>query len=122
MRKDTPKYIVKVARDLRKEETNAESSLWEELRNRRLGGYKFRRQYGIERYVADFYCSDARLVIEVDGPIHQKQTEQDKCREEEIIQRDITVIRFSNNEIIKDIKAVLQKIQHYIAQKLTDRE
>jgi very-short-patch-repair endonuclease len=120
MRKDTLKYIVKVARGLRKEETNAENRLWDELRNRRLGGYKFRRQYGIGRYIVDFYCSDARLVVEVDGLIHQKQIEQDKCREEEIVRRDIIVMRFTNNEIINDIETVLQKIQQRIVHILTD--
>ena len=60
MRKDTPKYIIQVARDLRKDQTGTEKKLWERSRDRRLGGYKFRRQYAIGRYIADFYCSEAQ--------------------------------------------------------------
>jgi very-short-patch-repair endonuclease len=71
MRSDTPKYIVEIARDIRKEQTDAENELWQRLRGRRLADYKFRRQYAIGRYIADFYCSEARLIIEIDGPIHQ---------------------------------------------------
>ena len=114
MRKDTPKYIIEIARDLRKDQTASETKLWERLRDRRLGGYKFRRQYAIGRYIADFYCSEAKLVIEVDGPVHQEQREDDDYRENEIMLRDITVIRFSNNEVDTNIEGVLEKIHQKI--------
>ena len=114
MRKDTPKYIIQVARDLRKGQTDAEKKLWERLRDRRLGGYKFRRQYAIGRYIADFYCSEAKLVIEVDGPVHQEQREYDDYRENEIMLREITVIRFTNDEVDTNIEGVLEKIHQKI--------
>ena len=122
MRRDTPKYIVQIARDLRKEQTGAEKKLWERLRDRRLGGYKFRRQYGIGRYIADFYCSEARLVVEVDGPIHEKQTEYDKYRENEIMLRDITVLRFTNDEIESDIETVLMEINQKVVKLIANRK
>ena len=118
MRKDTPKYVVEIARSLRKEQTQAEERLWHRLRNRQLGGFKFRRQYAIGRYIADFYCSDARLVIEIDGPIHQTQTEYDQYRENKIMLRDIAVLRFSNYEIESDMETVLTKIQQKVLGKI----
>ena len=114
MRKDTPKYIIQVARDLRKDQTDVEKKLWERLRDRRLGCYKFRRQYAISRYIADFYCSEAKLVIEVDGPIHQEQREYDDYRENEIMLRDITVSRFTNDEINTNIDLVLKQIEQRV--------
>ncbi len=122
MRRDTPKYIVQIARDLRKGQTGAEKKLWERLRDRRLGGYKFRRQYGIGRYIADFYCSEARLAIEVDGPIHQKQKEYDDYRENEIMLRDITVLRFSNDDIEYNIETVLQQINQRVKEVIAIRK
>ena len=122
MRRDTSKYIIEIARDLRKDQTSAEKKLWERLRDRRLGGYKFRRQYAIGRYIADFYCSEAKLVIEVDGPIHQEQREYDDYRENEIMLRDITVIRFTNDEIDTNIDLVLKLIEQRVIEILQNHE
>ena len=72
MRRDVPKYITGLARELRKCPTKGEKSLWEQIRKKRVAGCKFLRQYPIGRYIADFYCSEKRLVIEVDGEIHDE--------------------------------------------------
>jgi hypothetical protein len=63
-----------VARQMRQEPTQAEDLLWQSLRNHQLLGFKFRRQHSIERFIVDFYCAEAKLVIEIDGPIHDYQT------------------------------------------------
>ncbi len=71
-----------LARQMRREPTPAEERLWESLRNRGLDGYKFRRQHSIDRFVVDFYCSEASLVVEVDGPVHKYTRTDDAIRQE----------------------------------------
>jgi very-short-patch-repair endonuclease len=66
---------------MRHEPTPEENTLWQQLRNQRLGGYKFRRQHALERFIVDFYCAEARLVIEVDGPVGDCQSFDDKILE-----------------------------------------
>jgi len=112
MKRDTPKYIVGVSKELRRNETVAEKVLWDKLRGRKLNGHKFRRQYAIGRYIADFYCCEVRLAIEIDGEIHNldDRREYDQIRQEEIEARGITVIRFNNEEIYKGMDSVLEKI------------
>jgi len=72
------------ARQLRREQTPAEALLWGHLRNRRLKGLKFRRQHPVGRFVADFYCAQHRLIVELDGAVHQRQREYDDLRTEEL--------------------------------------
>lgn len=102
-------------RRLRRKETPAEKVLWEALRNRKLDGQKFTRQHGIGAYVADFHCSKHKLVIEVDGGIHLRPdvAERDKIRSEFIEAWDITIVRFTNEEVLKDLDAVLEEIRKY---------
>jgi leucyl-tRNA synthetase len=98
------------AKQNRKEPTPQEELLWQELRNEKLGD-KFRRQHLIDKYIVDFVCLKKRLVIEVDGSVHNDTEEHDEGRSYEIAQRGFTVIRFTNNEVEKDLKTVLQKIK-----------
>lgn len=77
----TPKEKIELARRFRKNPTASEAILWEALRNRKLAGYKFRRQHPIQGFIVDFYCHEARLVVEVDGPIHEEQREYDQARQ-----------------------------------------
>jgi very-short-patch-repair endonuclease len=100
------------AKDLRANLTEAESTLWNALRNRRLNGFKFRRQHPIKRFIADFYCHEARLVIEVDGEIHNDSYSQeyDEGRTFELKEFDVRVIRFTNQEILSSLDTVLFKI------------
>jgi len=101
---------------LRAEMTEAEKVLWGALRNRKLSGEKFTRQHGIGSFVADFYCSKYKLAIEVDGKIHFRKdiAERDKNRTEYISSWEITVIRFKNEEVLKDLNAVLEEIKKYL--------
>lgn len=106
-------YILDRAKELRQSETEAEKLLWEQLRAKRLNGFKFRRQHAIERFIADFYCHKAKLVIEVDGGIHKKAEikERDKNREAEIEKYDIKIIRFTNDEVFDDMESVIERIK-----------
>jgi very-short-patch-repair endonuclease len=108
----TPGYIYDLCRKLRQKSTDTEKRLWEYLRTKRLHGLKFRRQHSIGRYIADFYCRGARLVIELDGGVHniRDQKEYDKIRQEIIKVRGLRVLRIRNKEIEKDIQNVLRKI------------
>jgi very-short-patch-repair endonuclease len=71
-----------IAREMRQKPTEAEKLLWGYFRNHNLMGLKFRRQHNIERFIVDFYCAKARLIIEVDGLIHQYQKEEDLIRQQ----------------------------------------
>lgn len=103
------------AQDLRKRETEAEKILWEKLSNKQLG-VKFRRQHPLYRFIVDFYCHELRLVIELDGSIHDlaEQADYDELRTMLINQLDIKVIRFRNDEIFDDLDKVLETIRQHI--------
>jgi very-short-patch-repair endonuclease len=98
------------ARELRKNSTNAESALWAELRNRRLCGYRFKRQHPIGPYIVDFVCLDARLVVELDGGQHQASAQYDAARTDYLNERRYSVIRFWNNQVLNELDGVKQAI------------
>jgi len=104
------------ARELRLRTTEAEQKLWSLLRNRQLKGKKFRRQHAIANYVADFYCNESKLVIELDGNYHTgaETKEYDKSRTNLLNELGITVLRFWNEEVIKDPGKVIKKISGYL--------
>ncbi len=104
-------------KELRKNPTEAESVLWEQLRNNKLG-YHIRRQHVIDRYIVDFVCLEKSLVIELDGPIHIRQKEKDENRTNILNEFGFRVIRFSNDEVLKNIAEVLEKIQMELDQKV----
>ena len=108
------------AKALRNSMTEAENVLWNQLRNSRLNGYKFRRQHPIYRFIADFYCHEARLIVEIDGEIHNeaRNKEHDDGRTFELQELDIRVIRFTNQEIFNSIDMVLNTIHSAIEQSL----
>lgn len=101
------------ARELRRSLTPAEQILWEVLKNRQLEGYKFRRQHPIYRYIADFYCHELRLVIELDGGVHEEidQQEHDSNRDLVIREFSVRILRFKNQEVINDPKNVVEKVK-----------
>ncbi|SFJ14074.1 endonuclease domain-containing protein [Methylobacterium brachiatum] len=96
-------------RHLRQSQTEAERRLWNRLRDRRLGGFKFVRQESIGRYVADFCCREARLIVEIDGSQHADNA-RDRVRDAWLVARGYRVLRFWNPEIADDIVAVLDTI------------
>jgi very-short-patch-repair endonuclease len=110
--------MVPSARELRQRETASEKLLWSILRNRRLHGLKFRRQYPVGPFVADFYCAKRALIVELDGPIHDDFIEQDTERTRLIEASGFRVIRFRNDELLNDPEGVLQRIV-MTAKKLT---
>ena len=105
------------ARALRRNSTDAERILWSELRDHRLGGAGFRRQVPIERYVADFVCHAAKLVIELDGGQHfSDQAEQaDAARSAAIEAKGFQVLRFSNHDVMTNRAGVLETIAAAVA-------
>jgi very-short-patch-repair endonuclease len=107
--------IMDRARALRVRMTPAEKLLWLNLRNRKLGGYKFRRQHPVDKFIADFYCHEKRVAIEIDGGIHlvEEQIEYDKNRTVALNNWGIEVIRFTNEEVLHSMLEVLRKIKTF---------
>jgi very-short-patch-repair endonuclease len=101
------------AKELRRDMTPAEKILWQELRANKLGVH-FRRQQVIAGFIVDFYCHKAGLVIEVDGDIHDLQQEEDARREKVLREMGLKVVRFRNDEVIKNLSAVLGKIHELV--------
>ena len=99
------------ARALRRHPTRAEDILWTQLRGSRFEGAKFRRQVPIDRYVVDFYCHAAKLVVELDGKQHEWFADSDSGRTEILERLGIRVIRFTNDEVCNDLDAVLARIR-----------
>ncbi|MCG2700773.1 endonuclease domain-containing protein [Candidatus Parcubacteria bacterium] len=102
-------------RKLRQESTKAEKIMWGELRNRKLG-VKFRRQYGIGHYIADFCCPEKKLVIEIDGGVHTEDEQicYDKERSKSIEELGFKVLRFWNEDIENNLDSVLKNIKEEI--------
>ncbi|BBC26696.1 endonuclease domain-containing protein [Pseudanabaena sp. ABRG5-3] len=105
------KEIEAAARRLRQQLTVAETILWQALRGRQMGGLKFRCQHPVGRFIVDFYCPSSKLVIEVDGDIHNQQQEYDQVRTEQLQAFGYTVLRFTNDEVINDLSSVLSRIE-----------
>ena len=101
------------ARLMRSEPTPAEALLWKRLRKRQLNGLKFRRQHIIHAYIVDFYCPATRLVIEIDGAVHDGQKEYDQEREDSLEMAGYQVIRFWNAEVEKNLESVLERIYDF---------
>ena len=109
------RYHRKIATSyLRKNSTKAEDILWQRVRRRQIENFKFRRQSPIASYIVDFYCPAAKLVIEVDGSIHEHFQEADSIRDRVLSDRGLTVLRFTNDEIINDIEHVLERLSEYL--------
>ena len=99
-----------MAKRLRRQSTDAETLLWRRVRSRQLQGLKFRRQFPIDRYVVDFFCAEARLIVELDGGQHALQVEADKARTTMFSEMGYLVLRFWNNDVLSNIDGVLETI------------
>ena len=108
------------ARALRRDMTPAEAKLWGELRGRRLGEYKFRRQQPLGPFYADFYCAEARLVVELDGDTHVGREVEDAARTAFLASEGIAVIRFWNAEVHDNLEGVCTTILTACASRATD--
>jgi very-short-patch-repair endonuclease len=90
--------------------TPTERILWARLRDSRFGGYKFRQQYRVHLYRVDFYCASAKLVVELDGPVHDEQAKEDAVRQADLESFGFRVLRFKNEEVASSLDSVLAKI------------
>lgn len=107
----TPFTIPERARELRQQLTAAEELLRSRVRNRQLGGLRFRRQHPLGSFIADFCCPSRRLIVEIDGDIHNLQAERDRARTEQFEQHGYQVIRFRNEQVLYDIEGVLEAVE-----------
>jgi very-short-patch-repair endonuclease len=111
------------ARDLRRNQTEVEKRLWARLRNRQSSGVKFRRQFPIGEFVADFACPAAGLVVELDGSQHAEQAEKDQWRTRMLAGHGYRVLRFWNEEVLTNIDGVVESIlQELLATGIVTKE
>ena len=109
------KALKPLANQLRKDSTKTEIRLWcELLSGKRLAGYGFLRQRTIGNYIVDFMCKELKLVIEVDGYSHNFKTEEDQKRDQVLNELELTVIRFSDKEVMKDLRNVQRTLEAFI--------
>ncbi len=118
--------ITLLARELRKNQTQSEKILWEELRGKKMMGFKFLRQhpifykidqYWVEFFIADFYCAELKLIIELDGPIHDSNIDYDKERDHKLSSKGLSTIRIKNHEI-SNLNKVLEIIKSSVVSRL----
>jgi very-short-patch-repair endonuclease len=125
----TTKIARQLARELRNNPTKAEIKLWQHLRDRQFMGFKFLRQHpifmivdGVKRFfIADFYCHELFLVVEVDGEIHRKQRDYDEMRTHLLNDKRMNVIRFSNDDVLNNINIVLMRLKDKVEQINSDK-
>lgn len=113
------KELIQLGKNNRKEPTKSETTLWNSIRNRKLGE-KFRRQHAVGSYIPDFVCLEKRLIIEIDGGYHNtpEQKKLDEERTLELEQKHLfKVIRFQNEEVLNDIDTVLKRIKIALSQR-----
>ncbi len=108
--------IHKRAKDLRKRLTPSEKILWESLKEKMFHGYKFRRQHPIKKFIVDFYCHELKLVIELDGGIHDSihQKEYDLGRTYELVELGLRVLRFRNEQVFESVSKVIEGISCFL--------
>ncbi len=103
-------------KNLRSNMPPAEVILWSQLKGRQIGGYKFRRQYSVEKFVVDFYCPELKLAIEIDGESHfvEGAVERDEERQRIVESTGIRFVRFTNRDIYEKLHGVLCKINECV--------
>lgn len=98
------------AKHLRRDQTAAETLIWAELRNRKCGGYKFRRQVPIGRYVVDFLCVAQKIIVEIDGPSHLDAIDYDANRTRILESQGYHIMRLTNEDVYEDLGATIEAI------------
>ena len=109
-RHHVPPVLLERARAMRHEAAPAEQKLWQCVRGRQLCGYKFRRQQPLPPYVADFFCAEAKLVVELDGESHGERQAYDARRTQRLVRGGLNVIRFENDDVFHFLDSVLEEI------------
>jgi very-short-patch-repair endonuclease len=102
-------------RNLRKKQTPEELIFWSHIKSRRLGGFKFRRQYSINKYIADFYCPELQFVVEIDGGQHyeKENMEKDRLRSEYFTDLGLNIKRYTNVDIKNNLSGTLDDLLEY---------
>ena len=113
IRGTTPE-VEQAAKRLRQNLTTAEAKLWSVIRNKQLEGLRFRCQHPVGNFILDFYCPSCKLVIEVDGDVHNSQLEYDAERTNKLAEHGYTVLRFSNEQVMNNLPEVLTKIKQVV--------
>ena len=103
-----------LSRELRKKGTLSEVLLWNTLKGKKIKGYQFMRQKPIGDYIVDFFCSKLKLVIEVDGISHNDKSESDQIRQQKLESLGLSILRFYEWDVKKDMRAVVQVIENWI--------
>jgi very-short-patch-repair endonuclease len=98
------------SRALRRDSTDAEKRLWSILQNRQLDGWKFRRQFAIDKFIVDFCCIRARLIVELDGEQHANAQRYDDARTKQLTAHGFRVVRFWNSQVLQDSESVTREI------------
>lgn len=110
------KKLKALSRELRKKGTLSEVLLWNVLKGRKIKGYQFMRQKPIGDYIVDFFCSKLKLIIEIDGISHNDKGESDRIRQKKLESLGLSVLRFYDWDVKKNIRAVVQSIENRIAE------
>ena|SRR5690606_6009422 len=117
--------VLDLAKQMRRQSTKAEQHFWVKARNRQIMGYKFRRQHVIEckidysftkYYIADFYCASKRVIIELDGGIHEQLKDEDFIRTETLSNWGYKILRFTNSQVLNHWDEVESQIINYLSQ------
>jgi very-short-patch-repair endonuclease len=106
----TTSHVEAAAKQLRQPLTPTEKKLWQVLRGGKLADLKFRRQHPVGNFILDFYCPAYKLVVEVDGSLHQNQADYDAARTNQLESHGCTVLRFQNEEVTHQLEKVLEQI------------
>ena len=113
---DIRRKMIEIAREFRKEPTKSEAILWQALRDKKLDGIRFRRQQPIGNFIVDFYSSACRLVVEVNGSIHDNQVEVDRARQDVLEDLGLNVLRIKADIIENNLPLALNEIRAKIAE------
>lgn len=114
-RNHNKKHLLTRRKELRKNLTPAEAYLWTHLKAKRLDGRRFQKQHSIDNYIVDFYCASEKLIIELDGEIHNHPVAEEKDEKRDIYLRNLgfTVLRFENKIVFEHLPSVLQEIKDH---------
>ncbi len=103
-----------LSRELRKKGILSEVLLWNMLKAKKMKGYQFMRQKPIDKYIVDFYCNKLKLVIEIDGGSHDQKSEEDEIRQRNLESLGLTILRFYDMDVKKNMNGVLERVQNWI--------
>jgi very-short-patch-repair endonuclease len=109
------------ARDLRSNQNQAEAMVWERLRGRKLSGFKFRRQHPIGNYIADFYCAEAALVVELDGMTHEGREDYDSKREAWLESQGLFVVRITNRDFLDSYHKFFESLASHCVERTKNK-